>query len=292
MALIFCLGLGNINAQHITVFQPGPGANDGTDEGTATAGKDTWVNRYSPTDNYGNLDYAMGTPRTTCNPSDYKAYFKFDVSDLPDHVNSVKFGVTHIEHTAYCYSNCSADFYFYYCTSDWDENTLVQANLPTESEDAFYGPIQIEFPNDFGVMEYDITDAYNFWKNNPDQNFGFVIYSPDAGCNNASVYFGVKTSDDATEANRPYLKIDTPNQTGIDPNELDTNIAPNPFNDFINIGMDNISSCALYDIKGQQVNVTYDASKKQISTAHLPKGVYFLKLETNGNVGVKKLIKK
>jgi len=281
----------NLSAQNIMIFQPSGGLNDGSDEGSLSGGKETWVNRHAPTENYGSLDYWLTSARSNCNTSDYKGYFKFDVSGLPDNVNSVHFGVTHIEHTANCYSNCSADFYFYLCTSPWDEMTLIQENLPSEDTNSFFGPITIDFPNNFGLKEYDITSAYNYWKTNPQLNHGFVVYSPTVGCNNAGVFIGVQTSDDEIEENRPYLKVDYSDQTGIRQYLANFDVSPNPFNDFININLDNISYYSITNIKGQKVKAEYSSTNHQISTSHLSKGIYFLHFEINKEVKVVKLIK-
>jgi hypothetical protein len=288
-AMFFILSC--VSAQNTIVFQPASGENNGTDEGTSLAGKDTWVNRYAPFENYGNLAYSFCSPRTNCNESEYKSYFKFDVTNLPDSVSSVVFGVTHFEHTSYCYSNCSADFYFYRCTSVWDEMALVQNNLPSEDTDPFYGPISISFPNDFGVKEYDITSEYSYWKKNPTANFGFAVYSPVLGCNNASVYFGVKTSDDTVAANRPYLKIDFPGTTGISQKALNPDFSPNPFNDYIRSDLHNMQSYYFTDIKGQKMQVEYDSSSKQFNTTRLRKGIYFLHVFADEREFVVKLIK-
>ncbi|MBR8536385.1 T9SS type A sorting domain-containing protein [Carboxylicivirga sediminis] len=281
-----------VSAQNIMIYQPGPGANNGSDEGGLTGGKDTWVNRYSPGDNKGGLDHVLTSPRSSCNESDYKGYFKFDVSTLPEEVNAVYFGVTHIEHTSYCYSNCTADFYFYLCTSDWDEMSLVQNNLPTEESTAFFGPLAISYPNNLGVQEYDITSAYNYWKENPELNFGFVVYSPTTGCNNASVYFGVKSSDDAVEANRPYLKIDYSGSTAVHDLAKATTVGPNPFTDFINLPAAGVVNCYLTNLNGQKMDVGYSQGVKQLFTAHLPRGVYLLHLELEGQSITHKLIKR
>ena len=289
IAMVFIFGC--VSAQNTIIFQPSGGANDGSDEGSITGGKDTWENRYTPNDNFGSLEYSMSTPRSNCNESDYKSYFKFDVSTLPDSVSSVVFGVTHFEHTAYCYSNCSADFYFYHCTSAWDEMALVQSNLPSEDPEPFCGPISITFPNNFGVKEYDITSAYRYWKKNPNTNFGFTVYSPLIGCNNASVYFGVKTSDDSIAANRPYLKINTPFTTGISKKTLNPTISPNPFNDYIKVNVTNLKSYYFTNIKGQKIEVEYDSASQQFNTTRLLKGIYFLHVFTDEKEAVVKLIK-
>ena len=291
LVFVMLLIFGYSSAQNTIIFQPNGGANDGTDEGTLTGGKDTWENRYTPNDNFGSLEYSMSTPRSNCNESDYKSYFKFDVSTLPDSVSSVVFGVTHFEHTNVCYSNCSADFYFYRCTSEWNEMALIQSNFPSENPEPFYGPISITFPNNFGVKEYDITSAYRYWKKNPNTNFGFTVYSPLIDCNNACVYFGVKTSDDTAEANRPYLKIETPFTTGISQMTSKPVCSPNPFNDHIKFSLANLKSYYFTDMKGQKIEVEYDSSSQQFNTTRMLKGVYFLHAFADEKEFVVKLIK-
>ena len=65
--------------------------------------------------------------------------------------------------------------------------TLTQQNEPTEDTSSFYGPIPISFPNDYQIQEYNITSAYNAWKTGALPNYGFTVYSPNVGCNNAAV---------------------------------------------------------------------------------------------------------
>jgi hypothetical protein len=193
-------------AQSEIIFRPGPGLNDGTDNGSANGGKDSWVYGDPPDINYGVDPYVLGSPVSNCNSAMFKAYIQFDLSTLPANVSQVFLGVTHFPHINYCYSNCNADFYFYPVSEPWNEMTLTYANSPLEAA-AVYGPINITFPNDFGNKEYDITSIYRAWKDNSVPNHGLAIYSPTIGCNNACVSFSVHSSDAAEENNRPYLKI-------------------------------------------------------------------------------------
>ena len=193
-------------AQSEIIFRPGPGLNDGTDNGSANGGKDSWIYGNEPDTPHGVDPYIFGSPVSDCNPASFRAYIQFDLSTLPANVQQVFLGVSHFPHTTYCYSNCDADFYFYPVSEQWSETTLTYANRPLESA-AVYGPINITFPNDFGNREYDITSIYRAWKDNSVSNFGLAIYSPTIGCNNAAVTFSVHSSDAAEENNRPYLKI-------------------------------------------------------------------------------------
>ena len=190
------------------IFQPGPGLNNGSDEGGLNGGKDSYSSRPDSGSNYGTQNITYATPRSTCNSADYISFIQFDISSLPSNVDKVYLGVTHIPHTSYCYSNCSADFYFYPVSTSWNEMSITNNNMPTiDTGHPAFGPLHITFPNDLGNQEYDITNIYNAWKNGTVPNKGLAIYSPTVGCNNAAVFFGVKSSDESNASQRPYLRI-------------------------------------------------------------------------------------
>ncbi|MBS1771575.1 MAG: T9SS type A sorting domain-containing protein [Bacteroidetes bacterium] len=190
----------------VMVFRPAPGLNDSTDMGTLNAGMDAWEQQPYPSANYGAHEAVYVAPISNCNSTHATAFIRFDVGSLPDTVDSVFVGFTHFDHTSYCYSNCNADFYFYPVLQRWYENTLTYGNQPT-TDTAFYGPINITFPNSFGTREYNITNMYRLWRDSSVVNYGFAIKSPTVGCNNAAVIFYAHSSDDTVVATRPYLKI-------------------------------------------------------------------------------------
>ncbi len=186
------------------IFQPGPGLNDGTDDGSINAGKDAYF--YNCSGNWsGTSNLLFGNARSNCNECNAKGYIQFNISTLPDTVEHVYLVVNHFPHSQDCYSMCEANFYFYPVLTSWDEMS-PPVEPPTEG-DPIYGPINITFPNDFGKMEYDITGIYRQWKNGTVPNHGLVIYSPDVGCNNAAVSWIVHSSDSTEIEKRPYLKI-------------------------------------------------------------------------------------
>ena len=186
------------------IFQPGPGLNDGTDDGSINAGKDAVF--YDCAGSWSGTGTTIaGSARSTCNQCSPKAYIQFNISTLPSNVDRVYLGVTHLPHTAYCYSMCAANFYFYPVLTDWNEMALP--STPPEEGSPVFGPLNITFPNDFGSKEYDITEIYKKWKNGTVANHGLAVYSPDQGCNNAAVTWNIYSSDSADAANRPYLKV-------------------------------------------------------------------------------------
>lgn len=290
LSLLFCLSIG-VSGQNMMVFQPSGGANDSTDNGGLTSGKDTWTNRYSSSMNYGDIMTTAGSPRSNCNTSDYKAYFQFDLTGLPTVVDSVFFGVTHYPHNTYCYSNCIADFYIYKVTSSWNEMTLTQTTEPSEDSIAIHGPIPFSFPNDYQNKEYEITAAYNDWISTPASNFGLTVYSPTIGCNNAAVTFNVHTSDDTAAATRPYLKIYYPSQASLQEEEEIPLFYPNPFENFIFLPLNGDDWFAIYDITGRKVEVEYDESEQKIITEHLLPGVYILQVESHNKRAALKMVK-
>lgn len=199
-------GFSQINA--VYVFRPDSGMNNGLDSGTVNGGMDAWAYEGNPSTNYMNAAPLYALPSSNCNNTKANAYIRFDLRSIfiPGTLDSVCVGFKHAPHTSYCYSHCSANFYFAHLTSKWNEQTITYNNQPTRGAD-FYGPIPISFPNDFGVREYNITQAYNDWKFDFVPNNGFVIYSDEVGCNNAAVGFYATTSDDTAITARPYLKF-------------------------------------------------------------------------------------
>ncbi|MBE7445851.1 MAG: Ig-like domain-containing protein [Planctomycetia bacterium] len=223
--LILIMHVMTTNADTFQIFRPGPGLNDGTDDGSINAGKDTFFYRCEEEKYYG-ADYdIIGRPRSTCNPCNDKGYIQFNISTLPDNVARVYLGVTHFSHTDHCYSNCIADFYFYPVLEPWGEISLP--SFPPSEGAAVYGPINIAFPNNFGNKEYNITEVYRQWKSGSIPNNGLVIYSPDGDCNNAATQFSIGSSDNPDVTMRPYLKVIPVGADPTPPTVTSTNPANN-----------------------------------------------------------------
>jgi hypothetical protein len=289
-------------AQTPLIFRPAPGSNDGTDEGGVSGGKDAWVYEGDASMNYGITGYIQALPISNCNATHCEAFIQFDLSSLPADVDSVYFGVKHFPHTTYCYSGCDADFYFAIITAAWDETTINYNNFPARGSD-IYGPVNISFPNDFGVVEYDITDAYRNWKNGTVPNYGFTIYSTTVACNNAAVYFNVSSSDDTEEANRPYLKIITPS-VGIESSlatQMGLQCYPNPAGNqaTLEFTLDATQNIVfeLVDVTGRLVSTReYDmaagTNRIIIPLGDVNAGLYYYRLKTNAGEVAGKLIKR
>jgi len=287
-------------AQVITVFQPAPGNNDGTDDGGANSGKDVICSQETPSTNYGTYQALYSAPISNCNSTHVISMLKFDVSNLPENADSVFVGFTHIDHTTYCYSNCDADFYFAYMLADWNESTVSYNDFPSQGTD-FYGPVNITFPNSFGQREYNITSAYQAWRSGTTPNHGFIIYSPTIGCNNASVVFYVHSSDATDSTLRPYLKIYGGN-VGVKENTLSfsARLFPNPANENCTLEIDaremDCVNIYISDMQGKVVKTmaqeTLPVGRKNISfsVSDLEAGTYFVSIEGKNGTTREKLM--
>ena len=89
---------------------------------------------------------------------------------------------------------------------------------------------------------------------------------------------------------RPYLKY-TPLNFAIEEPEqnLKIKVYPNPANDFIKIEVEDLVkfSWKLLNSTGQIVDI---GTRTELSTLHLPRGMYFIQIEVNGQVATEKLI--
>lgn len=227
----------------VIVFRPGPGVNDSTDQGGLNGGKDAFAVEDPPTNNYADHPAVYATPVSNCNQTHVISFIQFDLTTLPDTVDSVFVVFTHMAQTNYCYSNCVADFYFAAVTQPWYEQTLNYSNQPAH-DTAFYGPIPLSFPDTAQVRRFNITNMYNLWKQGTVPNNGFAVYSPTIGCNNAAISFYAYSSDDTANSNlnRPYLEVHFTVDTGVALNleeslaaQLKLKAYPNPANGELNI---------------------------------------------------------
>ncbi|MBX7201918.1 MAG: DNRLRE domain-containing protein [Bacteroidia bacterium] len=271
----------------VLIFRPGSGLNDGSDQGGLDAGKDTYTYQDRPGENNGNSVSILAFPPSNCNYTQAFGYIQFDLSSLPEIVDSVFAGFTHSPHTHYCYSNCTADFYFSLINQAWSETELTFNNSPA-LDTAFYGPIPISFPNDFGLREYNITEVYKRWKNEEIPNFGFAMLSNSLGCNNVAAMFAVYSSDDTLVSNRPYLKIYYKNNSaGMVNNirtKLDFSVFPNPSTGNITVqATENLHHCNVIvtDVLGREVlKKDFANTAKFDMNIQAAPGMYFLKIQS------------
>jgi hypothetical protein len=73
----------------------------------------------------------------------------------------------------------------------------------------------------------------------------------------------------------------------------EVNVYPNPFNNFLNVSLDSKDKIlwAISDVRGRVVNSGYDSNVWEINTSQLFNGIYFLRLKTDENELIYKIIK-
>jgi hypothetical protein len=284
-------------SQNVIIYQPGPGANNGNDQGGYNGGKDTYTYQDLPSANHADIPNIVSLPVSNCNSTHAEILIQFDLGELPADVDSVFVGFTHNDHTVACYSNCEADWYFAAIKNTWSETTANYSNLPAV-DTAFYGPINIKFPNSFGKREYNITDMYRKWRFGLVTNNGFKIYSPNVGCNNAAVMFNIQSSDDTAVNKRPYLKLYYRDPSGIKSLPLSVTVSPNPANDLVTLHLNAIQekhvNVTITDIYGKTL-LTFNEPEQaknntfQFSINQLSAGTYFVNVKTTTGLATTKL---
>ncbi len=202
------------------ILQPASGLNNGTDEGTISGGKDTYVS----STRYGNLDPDLGTDVNFGSKdelwfdyyADYDGYplLKFDVSDLP--ASDVVSAKLYLYVTANCGGgSCpNMDWNVNAITSPWNEMSATWNTRPTLG--GSYGTLNIPAspsngaPNESGHdhwVSVDITDLYNGWKSGTITNYG-IGFTRLGSTWDGGVWFNkVASSDYETASLRPKLVI-------------------------------------------------------------------------------------
>jgi len=182
-------------------FQPGPGLNDGTDQGTVDAGKDGYTFSLSGGGN-GDSGWAHHF-LSTCNNFRSYSYYRFDVEDLPaaDDVVSVELHLWHNMNRSYGWpwQASVTKFALHEVTSGWEENALrwyappshVPTPVATADLDTSHGR-----PNGGGNTIYfegwksmDVTDLYGRWQAAPVTNKGLMYKRTQAWCENANAEY-------------------------------------------------------------------------------------------------------
>ncbi len=282
--LILLICLQYLWAQSPITYRPGPGANDSTDQGGLNGGKDNWVYQGNAL-NYADHPGLVALPISNCNQTHCQGFIQFDLTTLPANVDSVFVGFTHTPHTTYCYSGCDADFYFARVTQPWYEQTMNYANKPT-FDTAFYGPINIKFPNDFKERKYNITSMYKLWKAGTVPNYGMAVFSKTVTCNNAAVSFTVYSSDDTAASHRPYLLVYPHSTVGTgysDVSEPMLTLYPNPASTRLTAQVNDAvigSAYRLSDVTGHVLQTgTLTTENTVLDMTFLAAGVYLFTVE-------------
>jgi hypothetical protein len=176
-------------------LQPAPGKNDGTDDGSANAGKDTGVFGQSSggwqDHNFGK-DSPVYVMTSTCNNSTGYAYLQFSLAGLPtQNIASAKVQVYAGSAVVSGLSANSADpiFAARRVTSSWDKSKMTwNSGQPT------YDSTVVDSQTLSGVarnksavnawLSYDITTLYKGWAGGSTPNYGLRFSHENGQCLN------------------------------------------------------------------------------------------------------------
>jgi hypothetical protein len=191
-----------------TRLQPGPGQNDGTDQGTADAGKDAFVYKGQPATNYGSEPniYIVSNDGPDCynDLSTAMGYLRFDLGDpaLPAATGFAKIRL---------YANTVVPPFtpvdLYAVAADWDEMTIAYGNRPARG--AQVATVAVEPVPATGWYEFDITPLYNQWKAGTLPNYGVEIYTLTCYANASHDRYFTSSDAIADATLRPMLVVGT-----------------------------------------------------------------------------------
>ena len=212
LALMLCLTvhLGDLLAATKTL-QPGPGLNNGTDDGSLNKGKDagTW----------GNANDYLYLLRSSCNVGYCPGYIQFNLAGMP--TSSVVRAEVGFYSWVFFNGNgwpwpVSPIVSVRRATSPWVETSGDLGTRPTVDQEALDshvvqtvggGSYGVPFTEFEGWIVFDITKAYTNWVSGAWPNYGLELGIDNDSCANGD-YFQVNASDESTAPHlRPYLSV-------------------------------------------------------------------------------------
>ena len=170
-----------------------------------------------------------------------------------------------------------------FITSDFQSSNFFPSDIDNDGDI----DLLVIFVGDGGVTWFENTDGLGLFSEKKviDTIRGISLVS---GKINQDDYFDVVAS---TEVGIVWYK----NENFLGINNVDNseiNLSPNPTNNIITIKGQNIfiKTLSVYDVLGQLI-ITQDSSKNSIDLSFFPSGVYFVKLETEKGMEIKKIVK-
>ncbi len=225
IAVVISLSTGAVSASDppgTVTLQPGPGLNDGSDDGSADKGKDAWATGSFPTTNFGSAttEYFDGKQLhvliSTCNPWTCNAYIQFSLADMPE--ESIVSAEVQVYTVVFRYGGggwawqVNPIHSLRRVTSDWNEMTLIWDNQPTYDSAVIDShliagvqgqPSGILFE---GWLSYDITELYKGWADSSIPNYGVRFSQDNDMCSNSQDAW-ILSSDWPDSSLRPKLVV-------------------------------------------------------------------------------------
>jgi hypothetical protein len=193
-----------------TTLQPGPGKSDGTDDGSANAGKDRGA-IYDP------LGTAPGLNlyNSPCNLGRRTAYFQFNVTGLPTEGVSRAvvevYGKAFFNGSGWAWDAKDYQISARRISTPWTENSSPAAIAPlvlASKTVKMVGGSSAGFVEFEGWMAFDITSLYQSWVSGAVPNYGVEIGIDTTYCANGDEFMLVSSeSEDATR--RPRLVVES-----------------------------------------------------------------------------------
>ncbi len=193
---------------NVTTLQPTAGLNDGTDDGSATRGKDvsSWAGCGSSITNQGTAN-ACSVDSSTCNSCSGYGFVRFSLASMPtSNIASAQIQLyTGVLHWS-CGWPWAEDpvFGLRKVTSDWNEMTLDWNLQPTFDPTAiasytFSGVAGLSNVAAYRWVSYDITDLYKGWASGTVPNYGVRISHDNPFCMNCDAAFFYSSDDGLTK---------------------------------------------------------------------------------------------
>jgi hypothetical protein len=195
-------------------LQPGPGLNDGTDDGSAAKGKDTWINNAYAT-SPGDQNFYLWN--ISCNSYRGGGLLRFSLDGLPaQNIVSAKIYM----YTSVYFNGSGSPWpagdqqvSVRKLTADWNETTASWGSQPA-CDPAIIDPhIVTTVGNALPSYEFqdwiafDITDLYKGWANGSVPNYGILFHLDTSVCQNGDE-FTMWTSDYLGDTSlRPKLVV-------------------------------------------------------------------------------------
>jgi hypothetical protein len=217
IAMVISLSAGVVSASDppgAVTLQPGPGLNDGSDDGSATKGKDTWINNLRPATSPGDGVFYLWN--ISCNQYRGRGLLRFSVDGMP--TQNVASARVYMYTSVYFNGSGSPwpagdqKVSVRKLTSDWNEKTQGWDKPPSFDPTIIdpkvvrttgVAPPAKEFQD---WLSFDITDLYKGWANGSIPNYGVMFYLDTSVCQNGDE-FTMYTSDWADSSLRPKLVV-------------------------------------------------------------------------------------
>ena len=177
-----------------TILSPGPGLNDGSDDGGRNAGKDanmkmsnSWYTGYSG-DNP-----RMWIINSYCNSAYVNGFLQFSLTDLPTSIDKAEIWVyTWVFFIDGYPWYASPTFSLHQITNSWNEMSSTAPSYAAATIDPHTVPVKggsdmgrtYAYTEFEGWLKFDITNLYNAWQAGTTPNYGVALVQDNSLCHN------------------------------------------------------------------------------------------------------------